>query len=71
MDVLQETFGHGPKEEDFDSLGGYLAARLGRIPRVGEKREEDGLRFTVEEGDRRRVLRVRVEPARADSEREA
>ena len=61
MDVLQETFGHGPREEDFDSLGGYLAARLGRIPRVGEKREEDGLRFTVEEGDRRRVLRVRVE----------
>jgi hypothetical protein len=30
---------------------------------VGETREEDGLRFTVEEGDRRRVQRVRVEPA--------
>jgi putative hemolysin len=74
MEVLQETFGHGPKEEDFDSLGGYLAARMGRIPRVGEKREEDGLRFTVEEGDRRRVLRVRVEaidPTRTVSEREA
>jgi CBS domain containing-hemolysin-like protein len=74
MAVLQETFGHGPKEEDFDSLGGFLAARMGRIPRVGEKREEDGLRFTVEEGDRRRVLRVRVEPvapAGAVSEREA
>jgi CBS domain containing-hemolysin-like protein len=74
MDVLQETFGHGPREEDFDSLGGYLAARLGRIPRVGEKREEDGLRFTVEEGDRRRVLRVRVEavdPARTVPEPEA
>jgi len=69
MEVLQETFGHGPKEEDFDSLGGYLAARLGRIPRVGEKREEDGLRFTVEEGDRRRVLRVRVEPVEAMPER--
>ena len=69
MDVLQETFGHGPKEEDFDSLGGYLAARMGRIPRVGEKREEDGLRFTVEEGDRRRVLRVRVEPVGAMPER--
>jgi CBS domain containing-hemolysin-like protein len=47
---------------------------MGRIPRVGEKREEDGLRFTVEEGDRRRVLRVRVEaidPARMAPEREA
>jgi len=64
VDVLREVFGHGPpEEEEYDSLGGYLAARLGRIPRVGETREEDGLRFTVEEGDRRRVLRVRVAPA--------
>ena len=66
VDVLREVFGHGPDEEEgYDTLGGYLAARLGRIPRVGEAREEDGLRFTVEEGDRRRVLRVRVEPASA------
>ena len=70
VDVLRETFGYGPKEEEFDTLGGYLAARLGRIPRVGEKREEEGLRFTVEEGDRRRVLRVRVEPLEVASERE-
>jgi CBS domain containing-hemolysin-like protein len=65
VDVLRETFGLGPAEEEeqYDTLGGYLAARLGRIPRVGETREEDGLRFTVEEGDRRRVLRVRVERA--------
>ncbi len=68
VDVLREVFGHGPGEEEpYDTLGGYLAARLGRIPRVGETREEDGLRFTVEEGDRRRVLRVRVEPAAAAS----
>ncbi|HET9794508.1 MAG TPA: hemolysin family protein [Thermoanaerobaculia bacterium] len=66
VDVLREVFGHGPDEEEgYDTLGGYLAARLGRIPRVGEAREEDGLRFTVEEGDRRRVLRGRVEPAAA------
>ena len=64
VDVLREVFGHAPAEEEpYDTIGGYLAARLGRIPRVGESREEDGLRFTVEEGDRRRVLRVRVEPA--------
>ena len=70
VEVLREVFGHGPREEDFDTIGGYLAARLGRIPRVGEKREEDGLRFTVEEGDRRRVLRVRVESIGVASEKE-
>ena len=62
VDVLRELFSRGPEEDDFDTLGGYLAARLGRIPRPGERFEEDGLRLTVEEGDRRRVLRVKVEP---------
>ncbi len=62
VDVLRELFGRGPEEAEFDTIGGFLAARLGRIPRVGEKREEDELLFTVEEADRRRVLRVRVEP---------
>jgi putative hemolysin len=62
VSVLRELFGHGPKEEEFDTIGGLLAARLGRIPRMGEKQVEDELLFTVEEADRRRVLRVRVEP---------
>jgi putative hemolysin len=63
IDVLRDLFGHGPEEEEFDTLGGFLASRLGRIPKVGETCREDGLLFTVEEADRRRVLRVRVEPA--------
>jgi putative hemolysin len=62
IEILHELFGRGPKDEEFDTLGGFLAARLGRIPKVGERREEDDLRFTVEEADRRRVLRVHVEP---------
>ena len=62
VEILHELFGRGPKDEEFDTLGGFLASRMGRIPRVGERREEDALRFTVEEADRRRVLRVRVEP---------
>jgi putative hemolysin len=69
VDVLRELFERGPEEDDFDTVGGYLAARLGRIPRTGEKFEEDGLRLTVEEGDRRRVLRVRVEPVEAEKPR--
>jgi CBS domain containing-hemolysin-like protein len=65
VDVLHEIFGRGPEEEQFDTIGGFLAARLGRIPKVGEKCEEAALLFTVEEADRRRVLRVRVEPVAA------
>lgn len=70
VDVVHELFGRGPKGEEFDTLGGFLAARLGRIPRTGEKTEEDELRFTVEEADRRRVLRVKVEPLNVPVEAE-
>jgi magnesium and cobalt transporter len=60
--TIAELFGHGPEEEEFTTVGGYLAARLGHIPRPGETYREHDLLFTVEEADRRRVHRVRVEP---------
>ncbi len=58
---IAELFGHGPENEEFTTLGGFLAARLGHIPKSGESHRESGLRFTVEEADRRRVHRVRIE----------
>jgi CBS domain containing-hemolysin-like protein len=61
--TIQELFGRGPEEEEFTTLGGFLAARLGHIPRPGETHQESDLLFTVEEADRRRVYRVRIEPA--------
>jgi len=57
---VAELFGHGPEEEEFTTLGGFLAARLGHIPKPGETHRESGLVFTVEEADRRRVHRVRI-----------
>jgi CBS domain containing-hemolysin-like protein len=59
---IRDLFGRGPEEEEFSTLGGFLAARLGHIPRPGETHREGDLLFTVEEADRRRVHRVRVEP---------
>lgn len=63
--TVRELFGHGPEEEEFTSVGGFLAARLGHIPRPGETHRESDLLFTVEEADRRRVYRVRVEATAA------
>ena len=65
--TVRELFGRGPEEEEFTSIGGFLAARLGHIPRPGETHHESDLLFTVEEADRRRVHRVRIE-AIADSD---
>jgi len=63
--TVRELFGRGPEEEEFTTVGGFLAARLGHIPRPGETHRESDLVFTVEEADRRRVHRVRIESAGA------
>lgn len=45
---------------EYDTVAGLLSARLGHIPRPGEEVEEGGLKFVVEDADRKRVHRVRV-----------
>lgn len=53
------------EREGFDTLGGLVMARLGRIPRPQDLVVEDGARITVLKMDRAKVLQVRVElPAR-------
>ena len=61
ISIVRELFGRGPEEEEFTTVGGFLASRLGHIPRAGETYVESDLRFTVEEADRRRVHRVKIE----------
>ncbi len=46
--------------DGFDSIGGLVYARLGRIPAVGDSVEEDGITITVEAIDRRAIRTVRV-----------
>ena len=62
IEVVRDLFGRGPEEDEFTTLAGFLASRLGHIPKPGESFRESDLRFTVEEADRRRVYRVRIEP---------
>ena len=45
---------------DYDTVAGLLSARLGHIPRPGEEVDDGGLRFVVEDADRKRVHRVKV-----------
>jgi magnesium and cobalt transporter len=62
IEVIRDLFARGPEAEEFSTVGGFLATRLGHIPKPGETYRESDLRFTVEEADRRRVYRVRIEP---------
>jgi putative hemolysin len=49
----------------YETLAGYIMARLGRVPDVGDQVTFDGLRLTVHAMDGRRIARVRL--TRTDS----
>ncbi len=53
---LETGFAQG----EIDTIGGLVMARLGRVPRRGEKLEIDGLRFEVLRADSRRVHLLKV-----------
>ncbi|MDI6695790.1 MAG: hemolysin family protein [Anaerolineales bacterium] len=52
-------------DEYYDTIAGYVMGRLGRIPRLHDVVEGDGVRLQVEEMDRLRVARVKL--ARLDA----
>jgi magnesium and cobalt transporter len=53
---LNTGFAHA----EIETIGGFVMARLGRVPRRGEKIEFDGLRFEVLRADSRRVHLMKV-----------
>jgi CBS domain containing-hemolysin-like protein len=59
-DELREQTGFRLPEGPYETLAGFLMARLGHIPNVGETVRQNGWEFTVVETDRHRVEQVRV-----------
>lgn len=49
-----------PDEEDFQTLGGFIVSRIGRLPRVGDTFEWSGYRFEVVDMDGNRVDKVLI-----------
>lgn len=49
--------------DGFETVGGYVLTRVGRVPAVGETFEIDGLTVEVLEAERRRIHKVRVRKA--------
>jgi CBS domain containing-hemolysin-like protein len=59
-DELVELTGFRLPEGPYETLAGFLLARLGHIPIGGEKVVEHGWEFTVVEVERRRIEQVRL-----------
>ena len=52
-------------DDDFETLAGFVLAKLGRIPQTGDQFEWDGLRVEIVDMDGRRIDRMLVTPLEA------
>jgi len=66
IDDLNEMFNLEIEKEDFDSIGGFIANELGRMPNVGDQVGIDGIRLKVLSVAGRRVRKVRVTRVQAE-----
>ena len=68
IDDLNEQFSYNlPEDGDYDTLGGFVLARFGRIPEEGESCTWQQLRISVLSADKRRLekLKIEVDPSLA------
>jgi putative hemolysin len=60
FDEVRERLHVEVEPEGFETVGGYVLTRVGRVPSAGESFEVDGLVVDVLEAERRRIHRVRI-----------
>lgn len=57
---VNEQLGLTIPDQEYETLGGLIAGRMGRIPEVGERIQEGDIELSVEQGTEQHVERVRV-----------
>lgn len=61
ISVFNRSFNTNLPHDDYDTLGGWLAAELGRIPRRGDSISHQGLNITVVGADAKRALWLHIQ----------
>ena len=67
IDEVRERLDVHIEPEGFETVGGYVLTRVGRVPAVGETFEFDGLMVQVLEAERRRIHKVRFRRAEVET----
>lgn len=73
LEEVNSLLGCNIPQGDYDTIGGWLAHELGRIPRRGDRFTLDDLQFDILRADSRRALWIRIrrlaplKPERTDS----
>jgi putative hemolysin len=60
VDEVNELTGGKLPKDISDTLGGFIAGRLGRVPSPGDVVDAGGLHLVVEQSSGRRILKVRT-----------
>jgi len=68
IEDFNDTFGTSFSDGEYDTIGGLLLNRFGRLPKRGEEIVLDGLRFRVLRADSRRLHSILVEKLPAPAE---
>jgi len=68
VDAVAQRLDVDIEREGFETVGGYLLARIGRVPTVGERFAIDGLNVEVLDAERRRITKVRITKQEAATE---
>jgi putative hemolysin len=63
LDDLEQRIGARLEEDGVDTVGGYVAARLGRVPKEGDTVDGPGVRLRVRRVEANRVLEVDLDDA--------
>lgn len=61
IDVFNRAFNTTMPNDDYDTLGGWITAELGHIPRRGDTINREGLNITVVGADAKRVLWLNIQ----------
>jgi CBS domain containing-hemolysin-like protein len=57
---MTERLGVEIEDGEFETVGGFVLARVGRVPAIGERFEIDRLDVEILEAERRRIHKVRI-----------
>jgi CBS domain containing-hemolysin-like protein len=70
IDEMTERLDREIEDGEFETVGGFVLARVGRVPAAGERFELDGLDVEILEAEGRRIHKVRIRrpPTSAHSE---
>ena len=61
IDEVNQALGLGlPEDDGFETLGGFVFSRLGKVPAIGEQFQHENVEFTVLDADERKINRVKI-----------